>query len=251
VASDKHQAEDGSTGNQNPQNSEGPVSGIRSICTSNGETLWNHSAHIIDFVKTVVEEKALRDSDPEAGAVLSSLRNLMKTLEARDDVQVSSLPGVETMKARPDHSMPPLDAVVAVLRWARGSYTNLSAEGPAYLLICILDHESYYRINWMSQMLPLERFTDICRKVYFAVDGYSEIDFLLANGYLSHIFSEYFIVSGSSDTKGHACLCRRNLHNAISRLPFLLPPSMDVIAALTFGVYMSPENEIMIMADSR
>jgi hypothetical protein len=92
----------------------------------------------------------------------------------------------------------------------------------------------------MSQILPLERFTEICRKVYFAVDDYSEIDFLLANGYLSHIFSEYTIVSGSLDTKTTACLCRSNLHDAISRLPFLLPPSMDVVAALTFGVHLSP-----------
>lgn len=72
--------------------------------------------------------------------------------------------------------------------------------------------------------------------MYFAVDDYSEIDFILANGYLSHIFSEHVVVSGLQDYGAYCRLCRENLHIAFSRLPLLLPASMEVIAALTLGV---------------
>lgn len=94
----------------------------------------------------------------------------------------------------------------------------------------------YTRIAWISRTLPLEKFAEICRKVYFAVDDYSEIDFILANGYLSHIFSEHGVVSGLQDYRARCRLCRENLHIAFSRLLLLLPASMEVIAALTLGV---------------
>ena len=72
--------------------------------------------------------------------------------------------------------------------------------------------------------------------MYFAVDDYSEVDLILANGYLSYIFSEHVVVSGLQDYGGYCRLCRKNLDSALSRLPLLLPPSMEVIAALTLGV---------------
>lgn len=92
---------------------------------------------------------------------------------------------------------------------------------------------------WISRVLPLEKFSDICRKVYFAIDDYNEIDFILANGYLSYIFCEYTSVSGLSDYQEFLHLCRENLHNAFARLPLLLPSSMEVVAALTLGVSVS------------
>lgn len=72
--------------------------------------------------------------------------------------------------------------------------------------------------------------------MYFAVDEYSEVDFILANGYLSYIFAEHVVVSGLQDYRGYSRLCRENLQDALSRLPLLLPASMEVIAALTLGV---------------
>lgn len=89
----------------------------------------------------------------------------------------------------------------------------------------------------ISNILPLDRFADICRKVYFAVDDYSQIDFILANGYLSWIFGEHVISSGTTKDYNKYCLmCRKNLHGALLRLPLVLPPSMETIAALALGV---------------
>ena len=87
-----------------------------------------------------------------------------------------------------------------------------------------------------ANILPLERFADICRKVYFAVDDYSQIDFILANGYLSCIFGEHGIATGSKVYDEYYLCCRENLHSTLLRLPLLLPPSMETIGALTLGV---------------
>lgn len=88
----------------------------------------------------------------------------------------------------------------------------------------------------MSQVLPLNMFTDICRKLYFAVEDYTDIDFILANGFLSYMFSEHLVTSGRQDYREYRQLCQRNLHDSLLRLPLLLPASMETIAALVLGV---------------
>lgn len=92
---------------------------------------------------------------------------------------------------------------------------------------------------WISRILPLETFTDICQKVYFAVDeDFDEIDFILANGYLTYVFSEHDAITGCQEYEQHSLLCRTNIDFAISQLPLLLPPTMKVVAALTLAVRM-------------
>lgn len=103
------------------------------------------------------------------------------------------------------------------------------------------EHEGYFRISWISHILPLEKFADICRKVYFAVEDYTEIDYILANAYLSYIFAEHVVVTGFQEYKGHSLLCRKNLYGTVTRLPLLIPASMEVIAALTISVSIQTE----------
>lgn len=98
------------------------------------------------------------------------------------------------------------------------------------------DHQGYGRISSVSRILPLQNFTDICRRVYFAVDYYNEIDFILANGYLHIIFTQHFIGSGLNNYQRHGQLCWENMERAVSQLPLLLPASMETIAALVLGV---------------
>jgi hypothetical protein len=73
--------------------------------------------------------------------------------------------------------------------------------------------------------------------VYFAVDDYSDLDFIIANEYLSYIFAEHVVVTGIQDYAGYSRLCSKNLQQALSRLPLLLPASMEAIAALMLGVH--------------
>lgn len=72
--------------------------------------------------------------------------------------------------------------------------------------------------------------------VYFAVDDYSEVDLILANGYLACAFSQHFLEYGLQDSRKYCNICRQNLHEGLARFPLLLPASMEVIAALTLGV---------------
>jgi len=83
-------------------------------------------------------------------------------------------------------------------------------------------------------------FTEICQKVYFAVDDYSEIEYILANGYLSYMFSESVVVDGVQEHQEHHRLCRRNFYNAFPRLPLLLPSCTEVVALWTLGVRIPP-----------
>ncbi|OHW94346.1 C6 transcription factor [Colletotrichum incanum] len=95
--------------------------------------------------------------------------------------------------------------------------------------------ETNLTVKSISQILPLQKFEDTCRKVYFAVDNYSEIDFVLTAGFLSYMFAEHTISEGISSSRDHFQLCQRSLARALSLLPIMLPPTMEVIAALTLG----------------
>ncbi|KIX01886.1 uncharacterized protein Z518_07825 [Rhinocladiella mackenziei CBS 650.93] len=186
------------------------------ISLSGSEHLWDHSPHIIDFLKAALESEGSRDAQPQADNLFSSLRSLVQTLEGPAAVRNLPSPQSKVTRYPAGSSMPPLEAVVAVLRWAKG-------------------HEANTRIAWLSRILPLETFADICRKVYFAVDDYTEVDLVLANGYLFYIFAEHVVVSGLQDYRGYCRLCHENLHAGLSQFPLLLPASMEVIAALTLG----------------
>jgi len=87
---------------------------------------WDHSAHIIDFVKGFVEDRVSRAVGSEANTVVSSLRSLLKSLESPTDVRTSSFVEAKTAKDQADPFMPPSEAAVAVLRWAKGSLLTMN-----------------------------------------------------------------------------------------------------------------------------
>lgn len=104
------------------------------------------------------------------------------------------------------------------------------------MLTRCLDHGEPATTPWIPDLLSRQRFTDICQRVYFGVDDYSDIDSILANGYLSYTFFEHVAISGRKDYMNYTQRCRKNLEDGLERLPLLLPASMDTIAALTLGV---------------
>ncbi|KAF2117979.1 hypothetical protein BDV96DRAFT_406881 [Lophiotrema nucula] len=201
----------------NIHESPNPLAEYKSISASNGLPVWDYSSHLIDFVKAVLDERTSNDVAPETNGILLSLTKLVHALENPSVARSSPVRAASTP------SMPPLDAVVEVLRWAK-------------------EHSNFSTIVWISQILPLQTFTDTCRKVYFAVDDYTDVDLILANAYLSCIFSEHVIASGQRSYKAFAQLCRTNLEYGLARLPLLLPASMEVIAALMLGAFNAVEN---------
>ncbi|KAI0881294.1 uncharacterized protein GGS22DRAFT_192382 [Annulohypoxylon maeteangense] len=223
LAPDAKQPEASSTRQLNQIDSAKPLIEHRSICASGSNSLWDHSVHIIDFVKAVVEDRCSGESEDESNGVLSSLKKLVQILEGPIATKDLSFQQAKVAAYQAGPPMPPLEAVVSVLRWAK-------------------DHQDYTRLVWVSHILPLEKFAEICRKVYFAIDDYSEVDFIIANAYLSYIFAEHVVVSGLQDYREYCRLCQENLRTASSRLPLLLPASMEAIAALTLGAFYAIEN---------
>ncbi|KAI8623862.1 hypothetical protein F5Y19DRAFT_491852 [Xylariaceae sp. FL1651] len=184
---------------------------------------WDHSAQVSDFVRTIAEDRASREIFQTGESdVLTALKGLARALDGSNIVRDLSFPETRDVKRQDDLPMPPAEAAVLVLRWARA-------------------HEVYFRIESVCRILPLENFTNICRKVYFAVDQYSEVDFILANGYLSYVFSEYIATTGQHGYQDYCKRCRQNAQVALSRLNLLLPASIEVIAALTFGASYAVE----------
>ncbi|KAI1177614.1 fungal-specific transcription factor domain-containing protein [Nemania sp. FL0916] len=178
---------------------------------------WDHSAQVNDFIKCVAEDRAsIGHVEIDESGVLTSLRRLATALEDSNVVRDLSFPEARDVATQDRLSMPPIEAAVVVLRWAK-------------------DHKSFFRIQAVSRIFPIENLTEICQKVYFAVDEFTQIDFILANSYLSYIFAEYIATTGRHDYQPYYQQYRRNAQVALSRLPLLLPATIEAVAALTFG----------------
>ena len=85
-----------------------------------------------------------------------------------------------------------------------------------------------------------ERFIGLCRNVFFAIDDYSDIDFIIAMSGLYYLFTESFYASGTGSSgaqnNGYGPLCRRALKTALWAAGAFLPPRMDSVQALILGV---------------
>ncbi|UPK99962.1 hypothetical protein LCI18_010897 [Fusarium solani-melongenae] len=189
---------------------------------------WDHSSHVIDFVRALVEDRSGMNHDepgrdPEPSQVISSLRNLLDALENPSITRNSHSDASTTADQQASTSMPPLESVVGILRWARM-------------------HQNSHRLSWICKVLPFDKFEEICRKVYFAVDDYTKAEFIITNSFLSYVFAEHTVIRGDATSREYCNLCRSNLGNAISRLPLFLPASMEMIAALTLGALHSVED---------
>jgi hypothetical protein len=125
VPSDKRQPEAGHILHPNQAGSVELVNEHHPICAPGGEHQWDHPIDIIDFVKSVVGDRGSRNVGPEADELLSSLRNLVHILER--PAAVRNVPFLQSGVVKPQAgpSMPPLEAVVEVLRWAKGTLVTM------------------------------------------------------------------------------------------------------------------------------
>ncbi|KAL6800912.1 hypothetical protein GGI42DRAFT_327153 [Trichoderma sp. SZMC 28013] len=206
-------------------NSDSPLtqdtieSGRQSPCPfTGGSSFTAHSLEAKRFVESIAAQTTLEDSDLERDDLLACLRDLLR--HKNDEIVVHQIsfsdephPMCTTSKTK---NLPPLDAAVFILRWAKENPSN-------------------YIVTWLSHILPLERLIEICQKVYFSVNGYTEVDFILANGSFYWLYAEYAIISKQPKFHEYSRQCCENFQDAFSRLPFLLPASMEVIAALAMG----------------
>lgn len=148
--------------------------------------------------------------------IISSLRGLLGSLESPSVGQTLSLLPPR-LSEQTGSALPPAEAAIKALRWAK-------------------EHQEHYRMQFLSQILPIEKVAETCQKVYFAVDGYDEVDLLLTTGLMGYVLLEYGAVTGNleADTCGeHAW---EDFHTSLLRLPLVMSPSLKNIALLMLGV---------------
>ena len=127
-----------------------------------------------------------------------------------------------------------------------GKRSALNCPSILQTLAYCLDHTSQFIVDLVCRVLPLDYITKICRNVYFAVNDYSEVDFILTNAFLGYFFFEHAISSGNQDYRDYSTQCRKLFRSSISRLPLLVPATMEVIAALLLGVRPSRRNIVVV-----
>lgn len=103
-------------------------------------------------------------------------------------------------------------------------------------MLIISGHKTHSRVMWICRILPLETYENICRKVFFATNAYTDVDLIIVNSFLSYMFAEHAVIYGDERSQSNCDLCRVSLGKLLRRLPLVLPASMEVVAALTFGV---------------
>ncbi len=97
----------------------------------------------------------------------------------------------------------------------------------------------------------IERFTDRCRRIYFATDDPSEGTFIIVNAGLASLYFEAAVNASDPAERAryHACwaMCARNLEIALGQLNLMMPATMENIEALLMGVSSSSESLIYFL----
>jgi hypothetical protein len=93
-------------------------SGDRIAAIPTGKPERYISGHILDFVRSVVSDADARHVEAKNSSVFESLRQLLQTIERSKLASDFPFPQVNEQQ-KSGGSMSPLDAAVAVLRWAK------------------------------------------------------------------------------------------------------------------------------------
>lgn len=87
--------------------------------------------------------------------------------------------------------------------------------------------------------MAVENFAEACRRVYFALEDFSQSTFIIVNAGLYYLFQEKSVTAESDaavrEYTGYYELCRANLETGLANLKFFLGASMETIEALLLG----------------
>ncbi|GKU21467.1 unnamed protein product [Fusarium langsethiae] len=184
---------------------------------------WDHSSHVINLIKSIVQQGTSGYASPEWKDTVSSLENLVNVLE---DPHASRCPASTEHIASNrtgNGPAPPLEAILEILRWTKA-------------------HATDFRISWICRFLPLVTFQEICTRVYFGVGESTCAEMIIANSFLAYVFAEYAVIHGDSKHREYCQFHRSSLGSALLRLPLLSQASMELVAAMTLGsLYMVEE----------
>ncbi|OHF04290.1 hypothetical protein CORC01_00629 [Colletotrichum orchidophilum] len=147
---------------------------------------------------------------------LATARRVAGSQSPRGDAEQQKAQRPLTYRSMP---LPPTSAVINILRQLKESPPN-----NFFVLRCFL---------------TCSQFIDLCRNVYFSVDDYTSIDFIIVNSGLHYLFIEYFCPVGNSDLqKQHLAwgsMCRNALAAAVGSISAGLSAKVENVQALILG----------------
>lgn len=204
-------------------------------------SLTAHTQFASEFLEHAVERTSLRDLNPNMAAALSSLKQIVGLSQQQRGARTrrgsngssgasASGGGREVRFAHQrvlprggfrELPMPPVTAVIPLLREIKetppGTFTLIS--------VCCF--------------MAVENFAEACRRVYFALDDFSQATFIIVNAGLYYLFQEKSVTAESDaavrEYTGYYELCRDNLETGLANLKFFLGASMETIEALLLG----------------
>lgn len=199
-------------------------------------SLTAHTVFASEFLEHAVERTSLRDITPNMAAALSSLKQIVGLSQqqrayTRRGSGSSASGGAREVRFAHQQAlprggfrelpMPPVQVVIPVLREIKetppGTFTLIS--------VCCF--------------MAVENFAEACRRVYFALEEFSQATFIIVNAGLYYLFQEKSVTAESDaavrEYTGYYELCRNNLETGLANLKFFLGASMETIEALLLG----------------
>lgn len=208
-------------------------------------SLTAHTQFASEFLEHAVERTALRDQHPTMAAALSSLKQLVGLSQQHQRSAVNT----PTFKRRGSSSSTGTGGGPSEVRFAhqrvlpRGGFRELPMP-PVTAVIPVLREiketpPGTFTLISVCCFMAVENFAEACRRVYFALEDFSQATFIIVNAGLYYLFQEKSVTAESPaavrEYTGYFQLCRANLETGLANLKFFLGASMETIEALLLG----------------
>ncbi|KFY26996.1 hypothetical protein V493_03750 [Pseudogymnoascus sp. VKM F-4281 (FW-2241)] len=186
-----------------------------------GDTsLLAHSLH----AKGVFERLSLRSLAAPSPRLNAALISLQKTLKSENEPGAfNDMRFASYAQTAEDSEMPPMQAVLDLLRTAKDNISRMFIEWPVF---------------------SEADFTEKCRNLYFCTTGYSPAHFIIVNTGLYFLFaerSETAPENKAAELLRYSSMCRTNFERALEKLHLLIAPSLETCQALTLGAFFALE----------
>ncbi|KAJ4401589.1 hypothetical protein N0V82_010858, partial [Gnomoniopsis sp. IMI 355080] len=217
-------------------------------------SLTAHTQFASEFLEHAVERTALREQHPTMAAALSSLKQLVGLSQQHQHHQraAAATPmgaAAAAAKRRGSSSSSATGGGLSEVRFAhqrvlpRGGFRDLPMP-PVTAVIPVLREiketpPGTFTLISVCCFMAVENFAEACRRVYFALEDFSQATFIIVNAGLYYLFQEKSVTAESPaavrEYTGYFQLCRANLETGLANLKFFLGASMETIEALLLG----------------
>lgn len=206
-------------------------------------SLTAHAVFATDFVEQAVSKNQTIPVTPEMTSSLNALRKIIDTnSSSRHSSNSPNSPPkhVVTNEVRGGLTMPPLHSAFTCLGILKGR--SSSSHNPLYIYFadCLQKENVKVRYMWTYEIDSVGQFMEYFLTVYSGKP--SNADLIIVNAGLYRLFHECSAVETDpalkADYKAQSALCHQNLEPLLTRLPFILPCTLDYIMALSMGVYL-------------